>query len=293
MNMIRPNKLVFFMEKIALLVCITMLLCQNYYSFLTYWQQDYIETKADEQLFNVDLPMIMICAENPFINDLDRLGFDSKWEFIGWANKNASAKDDIKSNTRLQNVSDIVNAAHTLDDLMYKNNSAKDLKLKKLRITPFDGQCFSVVVPKNFVESQISKSFSFSLAVFFPNNSDARVYLLDPNIYNGFTNPEEALPIRRTQFFDVTLAQREQNPEDPNAMCEMYDSPQRYYDCVTSAAENWYLSTIGCVPPWFSDNEDLICQNDKIESVKERFRANISLIPFYIQKTSGEFLTPP
>jgi len=108
---------------------------------------------------------------------------------------------------------------------MFNNNSAKDLKLKKLRITPFDGQCFSVVVPKNFVESQISKSFSFSLAVFFPNHSDALVYLLDPNIYNGFTNPEEALPIRRTQFFDVTLAQREQNPEDPNAMCEMYDSP--------------------------------------------------------------------
>ena len=292
MNMIRPNKLVFFMEKIALLVCITMLLCQNYYSLMTYWQQDYIETKADAQLFNIDLPMIMICGENPFINDLDPLGFDSKWEFIGWANENASAKDDIKSNTRLQNVSDIVNAAHTLDDLMFNNNSAKELKLKKLRITPFDGQCFSVVVPKNFVESQISKSFSFSLAVFFPNNSDARVFLLDPNIYNGFTNPEEALLIRRTQFFDVTLAQREQNPEDPNAMCEMYDSPHRYYDCVTSAAENWYLSTIGCVPPWFSDNEDLICQNDKIELVKERFKAILSLIPLYVEKTSGEFSTP-
>ena len=88
MNMIRPSKLIFFMEKIALLVCITMLLCQNYYSLMTYWQQDYIETKADAQLFNIDLPMIMICAENPFIKDLDPLGFDSKWEFIGWANKN-------------------------------------------------------------------------------------------------------------------------------------------------------------------------------------------------------------
>ena len=153
--MIRPNKLMYFMEKIVLLVCITVFLCQNYYSLMTYWQQDYIETKADEQLFNVDLPMIMICAENPFINDLDPLGFDSKWEFIGWANQNASSKDDIKSNTRLQNVTDIVNAAQTLDDLMYNNNSAKDLKLKKLRVTPFDGQCFSVVVPKNFVKSQI------------------------------------------------------------------------------------------------------------------------------------------
>ena len=70
------------MEKIVLLVCITVFLCQNYYSLMTYWQQDYIETKADEQLFNVDLPMIMICAENPFINDLDPLGFDSNWEFI-------------------------------------------------------------------------------------------------------------------------------------------------------------------------------------------------------------------
>ena len=119
------------MEKIVLLVCITMLLCQNYYSLTTYWQQDYIETKADEQLPNVDLPMIVICGENSFINNLDPLRFDSKWEFIGWANQNTSAKDDIKSNTRLQNVTDIVNAAHTLDELMYNHNSAKDVEETK------------------------------------------------------------------------------------------------------------------------------------------------------------------
>ena len=58
----------YFFEKVALVICTSLLIFQIYLSWKTFIQEDYVETKSEEKLYNVDLPMIMICAKNPFID---------------------------------------------------------------------------------------------------------------------------------------------------------------------------------------------------------------------------------
>ena len=50
----------YFFEKVALVMCTSLLIFQIYLSWKTFIQEDYVETKSEEKLYNVDLPMIMI-----------------------------------------------------------------------------------------------------------------------------------------------------------------------------------------------------------------------------------------
>ena len=72
------------------------------------------------------------------------------------------------------------------------------------------------------------------------DDSGIQVYLLDPNVYNGYYSPRKALKFHHYQVFDVALAQKEQSPYDPSANCEMYDSLRGYFQCVTDAAEKTF-----------------------------------------------------
>ena len=91
---------------------------------------------------------------------------------------------------------------------------------------------------------------------------------------NGYYSPRKALKFHQYQVFDVALAQKERSPYDPSANCEMYDSLRGYYQCVTEAAEKNFLEIIGCVPPWFSDNYDIICQNEDIKTAYRKLQEN-------------------
>ena len=66
--------------------------------------------------------------------------------------------------------------------------------------------------------------------------------------------------------------------------CESYDNTLGYYDCVTKAAEDTFVGIMGCVPPWFSDNEELVCQNEDIDYVNNKLKVNMSI---YTNKLIG------
>ena len=100
----------------------------------------------------------------------------------------------------------------------------------------------------------------------------------------GYYILERAVDFRGGQIFDVTVEQTEQSSEDPRVSCESYDNTLGYYDCVTRAAEDTFVSIMGCVPPWFSDNQELVCQNQDIDSVNNRLEVNITK---YIDKIKG------
>ena len=255
------------------MICTSLLIFQIYLSWKTFIQEDYIETKSKEKLYNVDLPMIMICAKNPFIDRTDLIGWDDDGKFVGWAKENTSVQEILRSNIRVNNSTDLVNSAYTSDDLI-KNNESISLRFERLRIMPFNGQCFAVAVPKDDVKRKIKKSSTFSVTLEVKNDSGVQVYLLDPNVYNGYYSPRKALKFHHYQVFDVALAQKEQSPYDPSANCEMYDSLRGYYQCVTDAAEKNFLEIIGCVPPWFSDNYDIICQNEDIKTANSKLQEN-------------------
>ena len=75
----------YFFEKVVLVICTSLLIFQIYLSWKTFIQEDYVEAKSEEKLYNVDLPvpMIMICAKNPFIDRTDLIGWDGEGKFVG------------------------------------------------------------------------------------------------------------------------------------------------------------------------------------------------------------------
>ena len=89
----------------------------------------------------------------------------------------------LRSRIRVKNFTDLVNSAYTSDDLI-KNNESIPLRFERLRIMPFNGQCFVVAVPKDDVKRKIKKS-TFSVTLDVKNDSSVQVYLLDPNVYNA------------------------------------------------------------------------------------------------------------
>ena len=122
----------------------------------------------------------------------------------------------------------------------------------------------------------------FSVTVVLSKIVDVKIYLNDPNGCNDHYNPGNALELNQYQVFDVAITQNEQSPNDKSVNCEEYDSSRGYHDCVTKTAEDKFLSIIGCVPPWFSDNEDLVCQNKDIKSVNQRIKYNRTLYDQHI-----------
>ena len=70
----------YFFEKVALVMCTSLLIFQIYLSWKTFIQEDYVETKSEEKLYNVDLPM-MICAKIPSLIGLT-------WVWVGTAMAN-------------------------------------------------------------------------------------------------------------------------------------------------------------------------------------------------------------
>ena len=86
---------------------------------------------------------------------------------------------------------------------------------------------------------------------------------------------------------DVRVTQTEQSPEDPRVSCESFDTTLGYYDCVSRAAEDTFVGIMGCVPPWFSDNQELVCQNEDIDSVNNSLEVNRTI---YYDKLRGKSL---
>ena len=104
-------------------------------------------------------------------------------------------------------------------------------------------------------------------------------------------NPGNALELNQYQVFDVALTQNEQSPHDPSVNCEEYNSSQGFHNCVTKTAEDKFLSIIGCVPPLFSNNEDLVCQNKYIKSVNQRIKYSRTLYDqLIVGKSSNDCL---
>ena len=106
------------LEKTIFIICTCMLLTQIFCSFREYLEHDYIESHAEEQLYNVDMPMIVLCDKSPFTPTLeDRffLGVDDNETFIGWSKPNASTRDNLRNLATAKNISDLLEVAWVAD----------------------------------------------------------------------------------------------------------------------------------------------------------------------------------
>ena len=252
-----------------------MLLTQIFCSFREYLKHDYIESHAEEQLYNVDMPMIVLCAESPFTPNLeDRffLGVDDNETFIGWSKPNISTQDNLRYRATAKNISDLLEVAWVADGNWAITDGSIHLTqfFKRMRITFYNGQCYFLVVPKEEVEMHMVNSNRFMIGLGLKKERDVSVYFLDPNFYDGYFIDDLKLeiPINNDffQIFDVTFDQIIQSQDDPTVKCQPYEPLLGYYNCVTEKFEETFLDLITCVPPWFSDDQEKVCQNENVKN---------------------------
>ena len=104
-------------------------------------------------------------------------------------------------------------------------------------------------------------------------NAEAKIYLQDPNRFIGFSNLADALPLDQSTYtnnFDVTLAETKMNPKDPKMNCVDYDKINTFLKCSDKKAEETFFPILGCVPPWFTDNQEKVCQQEDKNRVKKK-----------------------
>ena len=141
-----------------------------------------------------------------------------------------------------------------------------------------DGQCFTLRISKEEIRKKLLENDSFVVAVAFKIDVSFKIYLMDPNTYNGYNIPVEKKLARSLndgnyKIFDVSVAQVERNSDDPSVACERYETTYGYFDCVTEKAEKKFFSLIGYVPPWFTDDEGKMCQKKDTDFVNDTLQA--------------------
>ena len=119
---------------------------------------------------------------------------------------------------------------------------------------------------------RIMDSNNFIMALGFKEDVRIKVYLVDPNSYNGYFNPAKEIGVDYQgffQMFDVALEQIIQSPDDPKVDCQSYPASGGYYNCVTQKFEEIFIDLIKCVPPWFTDNQGKVCQYEESQLAKK------------------------
>ena len=276
----------FYAEKLVFILYISLLLLQIFLSVKDYRRHEYVDTRVEEQLFKVDLPMIILCAEKPHKDGLTishdeqfYMGFNQKGKnFVGWATENMSTIENLKSRARVNNISDLLDHAWISKNVWSRGKRGRMLEVQQLRIMHQDGQCFTLRISKEEIRKELLENENFVVALAFKIDVSFKIYLTDPNTYNGYNIPVERKLARSLndgnyKIFDVSVAQVERNSDDPSVACERYETTYGYFDCVTERAEKKFSSLIGCVPPWFTDDEGKMCQKKDTDFVNDTLQA--------------------
>ena len=272
----------------------SLLLTQVYFSirwlaflFLYFWKRrDYqsnhfIEVREEEQLSNLDLPMITVCHKRPF-GDLARddnflyLGYNSNRSFVGWGwNENQSTMDYLESIATVTNVSQLLQVSYIPTSPWgeyYPEQNFPKLDFERRRITLYNGQCYSIITPTQILSEHVLKWKNFIVVLGLKNRTNADVYLTDPYNFNGYFIPAgDRIDLDRNNsysIFDISSSVLERNPEDPKVSCGRYDPRNfSFAACAARKAEEIFLPLIGCVPPWFSDDRAKICQKNHTDNI--------------------------
>ena len=102
----------YYAEKLVLVLYISLLLLQIFLSVKEYKKKEYVDTRVEDYLYNVDFPMVILCAEKPHRDGLTSLQEDTfyigfirldqqRQRFVGWATENMSTFENLESRARV------------------------------------------------------------------------------------------------------------------------------------------------------------------------------------------------
>ena len=268
---------------LIVVICNILFLYETLQSVKKYSKFETARSVSVENLADVGLPVITLCHESGYSHySLKSLGYDSFQSFAegkilnasqyGWVGTgNNSIKEVFEEAYISPNILKILR-----NDSYLKLNGKEIMKLnwKEKRMVYPEGKCFEL-------DQDPGPSSDIALILKFQErfNFTGKIQLImsDPN--KGFYRPDilsssgDKIEIifhqNRQKVFSVyttKIHKTEDMEKDTAANCFSYKESS-YKNCTDSVIQETYLDEIGCVPPWFTYNEDLVCNHtfDKIQ----------------------------
>ena len=74
------------------------------------------------------------------------------------------------------------------------------------------------------------------------------------------------------------------DPKDPKVKCAKYDEKYTFKDCSGQKAEETFTQLLGCVPPWFTDDSEKVCEAEDTDRIKA---SEAAVLGSYIKIMTG------
>ena len=144
------------LQKAVLLVSLFMLVYQDYLSLEEYQKHEYIQVPEETTLAKVTLPMIVVCNEEAFLsNETSKAdlftGASMNIKFLGWSKENLTTIQYLKSLL----VENQLNMSAVFSHRIVPTGKEEPLKIHPLRITAYEGQCYSIKVHNDTLDHNL------------------------------------------------------------------------------------------------------------------------------------------
>ena len=207
-------------------------------------------------------------------------------QFMGWGRDNMTTIEYLE-NMLVENK--VIVKAFVSESLIYRYTTESNLlEVEKLRITHNKGQCYSVAIPRKTFDGMTKLVAYINL----PEEAKTKIFLYDPNTYNGYFDTAKPLSLVKNSLytiFDVNIEETILDPKDPKVTCAIYEEQQSFIDCSNEAAEATFIPLLGCVPPWFTDDQRRVCQEKDTLRINEMREDTFNS---YVKSILGKFIKP-
>ena len=233
-------------------------------------------------------------------------------KFKGWTE---NPKENVLNMSTMANITEykikVYLKKHLMKDSEHKDSDlSRQLELKPLRVNYEWGMCYTAELGDAMTELYgQEEENAVILYVEYSAKKTLQIKLTDRNddngyIFRGFNAALNRPQLRRYNFvvFSISLTQTELNIENPRTGCRDYKNKTVTENAEEAAMENFAF--LGCLPPWFTDKEELMCKpstpniTENYAKYKETFIFNLigrfnTLIYFLLSWIPRALLQPP
>ena len=262
-------------------LCLSLLVWESIQNVSKYLQHPTAQRLSSTNLAQGDFPKIEVCLTPGF--DLDYLksnGYDTITNFAagrmeheggvlyGW-NGNKSSKQFLEDSVTFK----------TWEDVIFKyiltlgnTNIGSSVKILERKYLFPNGKCFDLKIKLNKLDDDLSIDKETVLTLIFKDQNDLeiKVKISDPHreyfLSDDFTfyGQEVKKKLNATtrnsmDLYKLKIKENIGDEKDPEAHCKEYDEKDSFKECVKKAVEEKLLKVYGCMPPWFTDNIDDVC----------------------------------
>ena len=271
------------LHALVIAACTGFLVYQAYLNIATYLKHETVTRKFQKDLTHNDFPSIEICL-NPGYNTkvLESYGYKSLTDFvkgqsngslIGWAGNgiNGTTTELLTEAYLWKNLSDVFEfSGVSIGDI---DSWDQDKVFVEVGAQHPYGKCFALNISNIFLKLGNDPSLNFKFRDM--PTSKVSLFITDPNrmswkrdlfSYTGVQIESELDPSfpKYYNHYELQITETIDSKKDIEANCMDYSSSTygHYRKCALEEIQNYFMSHITCIPPWFvKKNNPNFCQN--------------------------------